>query len=57
MFDVATDSNQQQTILAVDDNTYTLRIVQHAVEQANFHVVSARAAAGARSGWRNPGAG
>jgi DNA-binding response OmpR family regulator len=41
MFDVATDSNQQQTILAVDDNTYTLRIVQHALEQANFHVVTA----------------
>jgi DNA-binding response OmpR family regulator len=41
MFDVATDSNQQQTILAVDDNTYTLRIVQHALEQADFQVVTA----------------
>jgi DNA-binding response OmpR family regulator len=41
MFDVTTDSNQQQTILAVDDNTYTLRIVQHALEQADFQVVTA----------------
>ena len=41
MFDAATDSNQPQTILAVDDNTYTLRIVQHALEQADFQVVTA----------------
>jgi DNA-binding response OmpR family regulator len=41
MFDVTTDSNQQQTILAVDDNTYTLRIVQHALEQADFQVLTA----------------
>lgn len=41
MFDVTTDSNQQQTILAVDDNTYTLRIVQHALEQADFDVITA----------------
>ena len=41
MFETATDSHQQQTILAVDDNTYTLRIVQHALEHADFQVVTA----------------
>lgn len=34
-------SSQQQTILAVDDNLYTLRIVQHALEQAGFKVITA----------------
>jgi CheY-like chemotaxis protein len=41
MFDSTLDHNQQQTILAVDDNTYTLRIVQHALEQAGFYVLTA----------------
>ncbi len=41
MFDSSLDHNQQQTILAVDDNTYTLRIVQHALEQADFQVITA----------------
>lgn len=36
-----TDSEPQQVILAVDDNLYTLRIVQHALEQANFKVLTA----------------
>lgn len=31
----------QQVILAVDDNLYTLRIVQHALEQADFKVLTA----------------
>lgn len=31
----------QQVILAVDDNLYTLRIVQHALEQADFKVITA----------------
>jgi DNA-binding response OmpR family regulator len=41
MFDTTINANQQQTILAVDDNTYTLRIVQHALEHADFQVVTA----------------
>ena len=41
MFDASADNDQQQTILAVDDNTYTLRIVQHALEHADFHVLTA----------------
>ncbi len=41
MFDSTLDHNQQQTILTVDDNTYTIRIVQHALEQADFQVVTA----------------
>jgi DNA-binding response OmpR family regulator len=36
-----TDSDPQQVILAVDDNLYTLRIVQHALEQADFKVLTA----------------
>ena len=32
---------QQQTILAVDDNLYTVRVVQHALEQADFKVITA----------------
>lgn len=32
---------QQQTILALDDNVYTLRLVQHALEQANYKVITA----------------
>ncbi|MCB9419566.1 MAG: response regulator transcription factor [Ardenticatenaceae bacterium] len=31
----------QQVVLAVDDNLYTLRIVQHALEQADFKVLTA----------------
>jgi DNA-binding response OmpR family regulator len=34
-------SAPQQVILAVDDNLYTLRIVQHALEQAEFKVLTA----------------
>jgi DNA-binding response OmpR family regulator len=34
-------SSQQQIILAVDDNLYTLRIVQHTLEQAGFKVITA----------------
>lgn len=34
-------STPQQVILAVDDNLYTLRIVQHALEQADFKVLTA----------------
>ena len=30
-----------QKILAVDDNTYTLRIVQHTLEHAGFQVLTA----------------
>ena len=41
MFDASADTHQQQTILAVDDNTYTLRIVQHALEHADFQVITA----------------
>ncbi len=37
-----TDSDsQQQIILAVDDNLYTLRIVQHTLEQAGFQALTA----------------
>lgn len=32
---------QEQIILAVDDNLYTLRIVQHTLEQAGFKVLTA----------------
>lgn len=32
---------ESQRILAVDDNTFTLRIVQHTLEQAGFQVVTA----------------
>ncbi|MFQ5401162.1 MAG: response regulator transcription factor [Anaerolineae bacterium] len=32
---------QQHIILAVDDNLYTLRIVQHTLEQANYKVYTA----------------
>jgi DNA-binding response OmpR family regulator len=35
------ESMLQQVILAVDDNLYTLRIVQHALEQADFKVLTA----------------
>ncbi len=35
------DSLQSKTILAVDDNLYTLRIVQHTLEQAGFRVLTA----------------
>ena len=35
------ESRPQQVILAVDDNLYTLRIVQHALEQADFKVLTA----------------
>lgn len=35
------EPTQQQVILAVDDNLYTLRIVQHALEQADFKVLTA----------------
>lgn len=42
MFDSSLDpSVQQQSILAVDDNLYTLRIVQHALESADFKVLTA----------------
>ncbi|MFQ5399357.1 MAG: response regulator transcription factor [Anaerolineae bacterium] len=34
-------SAEPQRILAVDDNTFTLRIVQHALEQAGFQVLTA----------------
>lgn len=34
-------STTQQVILAVDDNLYTLRIVQHALEQVGFKVLTA----------------
>ena len=32
---------QQQTVLAIDDNLYTIRIVEHALEQADFKVLTA----------------
>jgi DNA-binding response OmpR family regulator len=38
MFDSSTDL---QRILVVDDNTFTLRIVQHALEQAGFQALTA----------------
>ncbi len=38
MFDNPVES---QRILAVDDNTFTLRIVQHTLEQAGYQVVTA----------------
>jgi DNA-binding response OmpR family regulator len=34
-------SDETQRILVVDDNTYTLRIVQHTLEQAGYHVSTA----------------
>lgn len=34
-------SAEPQRILAIDDNTYTLRIVQHTLEQAGFQVLTA----------------
>ena len=34
-------SGQPQRILAVDDNTFTLRLVKHALEQAGYQVVTA----------------
>lgn len=34
-------SLEPERILAVDDNTYTLRIVKHALEQAGFQVLTA----------------
>jgi DNA-binding response OmpR family regulator len=34
-------SVEPQRILAIDDNTYTLRIVQHTLEQAGFQVLTA----------------
>ncbi len=34
-------SIEVQRILAVDDNTYTLRIVKHTLEQAGYHVSTA----------------
>lgn len=34
-------TEQRQMILAVDDSVYTLRIVQHALEQGGFQVVTA----------------
>jgi len=33
--------NSKQTILVVDDNMYTIRIVEHALAQANYTVLSA----------------
>lgn len=42
MLDSGLDTtNQQQAILVVDDNLYTLRIVQMALEQADFKVITA----------------
>jgi len=38
MFD---SSSELQRILVVDDNTFTLRIVQHALEQAGFQALTA----------------
>jgi DNA-binding response OmpR family regulator len=35
------ESTPRQIVLAVDDNLYTLRIVQHALEQAGFTVLTA----------------
>lgn len=35
------ESAPRQVVLAVDDNLYTLRIVQHALEQAGFTVLTA----------------
>lgn len=35
------DVYEPQKILAVDDNTYTLRIVQHTLEQAGYQVMTA----------------
>lgn len=35
------DTSLQKVILAVDDNLYTLRIVQHTLEQAEFKVLTA----------------
>ncbi len=35
------ESTPRQVVLAVDDNLYTLRIVQHALEQAGFKVLTA----------------
>jgi DNA-binding response OmpR family regulator len=35
------ESTPQQVVLAVDDNLYTLRIVQHALEQVGFKVITA----------------
>ena len=35
------ESTPRQVVLAVDDNLYTLRIVQHALEQADFTVLTA----------------
>ena len=32
---------ESQRILAVDDNTYTLRIVQHTLEMAGYEVITA----------------
>jgi len=32
---------QQQTIMVIDDNVYTLRLVQHALEQGDYKVVTA----------------
>jgi DNA-binding response OmpR family regulator len=34
-------SSQEKIILAIDDNLYTLRIVQHTLEQAGFKVMTA----------------
>ncbi|MBE2201297.1 MAG: response regulator transcription factor [Anaerolinea sp.] len=40
--DFATDVQvQQHKILVIDDNVYTLRLVQHALEQGNYQVVTA----------------
>lgn len=39
---IMTDSfDYQQIILAIDDNSYTLRIVRHALEQGDFKVLTA----------------
>lgn len=38
---MSNEFDTQQIVLAVDDNLYTLRIVQHALEQAGFKVLTA----------------
>lgn len=36
-----TSQEQQQTILVLDDNLYTLRLIKHALDQADYNVVTA----------------
>ena len=38
---IVESSDQEKTVLAVDDNLYTLRIVQQALEQSDFKVLTA----------------